>query len=93
MADYLKPDEIKAITDAVLRELVTGNQWDDVKGRTLEDFCSANQDALIEDLYEDDPRDRKYRPGMIDHVKTYDVLLGTHRADEIPDGARDVRKP
>lgn len=84
MTDYLTPDTIKAITDAVLRDLVTGNTWEEIKDRTLADLCSANQDSLIDDLFENDPRDVSFRLGMIDHVRTYDLLLSSQRINEVP---------
>jgi hypothetical protein len=103
MPQYLTTDQIKAIKDAVLREVSTGNTWEEIKDRSLADLCSANQGALIDDLYENHPRDREHRTGMASHVRIYDQLLGTHRADEInelilrrrrnPDATEQVQAP
>ena len=82
---HLTADDVKAITDAVLREVSTSSTWEEIEDMTLTDIISANQDALIDDLYDDDPRDREHRAGMVSHVKTYDALLGTSRAAEIPE--------
>lgn len=82
--DRLSPDHVKAITDAVLRELVIGVFWNEIAGKTLADLCAINQDALIDDLYEGHPDDTEHRAGMLDHIKTYDALLGTNRFDELP---------
>jgi hypothetical protein len=84
----LNVDQVKALTDAVLRQIVIGNSWEEIKGYTLEDLCAINQDALIDDLYDDDPRDREHRSGMVGYVEVYDTLLGTHRAAEIPPQAK-----
>ena len=83
MSEYMNADGIKAIVDAVLREVRPGNIWDEIKDKSLSDLCSINQDALIDDLYENDPRDRDHRSGIIDHIKIYDRLLGTSRYDAI----------
>lgn len=82
---HLSTEEAEAIASAMLRGVHAGSvTWDEIKDRTLSDFCSINQDALIEDLYEDDPRDRSHRPHMLNQVRVYDRLLGTHRADKLP---------
>lgn len=83
--NYLTTEQIQAITDAVLREVSTDNTWEEIKDHTLADLCSINQDALIDDLFENDPRDVEHFPSMISHVKIYDELLGTQRAGEIPE--------
>lgn len=80
---YLTADEIKAITDAVLREVSAYSQWDEIKDQTLAGLCSANQDALIDDLFERHPDDAPHEAGMISHVRIYDRLLGTSRAAEL----------
>jgi hypothetical protein len=81
---FLTEDEVKPIRDAVLRDVRTGaNTWAEIKDLTLADFCSRNQDALIDDLFEDDPRDREHRSGMIEYIRAYDRLLDTHRADDL----------
>jgi hypothetical protein len=82
---WLTAEQVKAITDAVLREVTTSITWDELGDRTIADLCSMNQDALIDDLYEDHPDDRPHRDGMVAHIKTYDALLGTSRAAEIPE--------
>ena len=82
--NFLTPTEVKAILDAVNREVTTDNTWEEIKGLTLADICSGNQDALIDDLFENDQRDAEFIPGMVAHVKTYDSLLGTSRASELP---------
>jgi hypothetical protein len=84
MTAWLTAEEVAAIQVAVTRDVTTDITWDEIKGRTLADIISANQDALIDDLYEDDPRDKDHRPGMIEHIRIYDRLLGTDRAREIP---------
>ena len=76
--------EIAAVLDAVRREVHESNVWDEMKDMSLADLCAANQDALIDDLYEDHPDDRPHRSGMLLHVATYDVLLGTNRLAEVP---------
>jgi hypothetical protein len=82
--EHMTTDQIEAIKDAVMREVSTSNAWDEIKDLSLSDLCSANQDALIDDLYGDFPSDREHRSGMIGHIKIYDALLQTNRADEIP---------
>lgn len=76
--------DVQAVMDAVRREVIAGAAWDELAGLTLEELCDRNQDALVDDLYEDDPRDRDHTAGMIAHVRTYDRLLGTDRASEVP---------
>jgi predicted DNA-binding ribbon-helix-helix protein len=77
-------DQVKAVLDAVRREVTESHVWDEIKDMSLADLCAANQDALIDDLYEDHPDDRPRRPAMVSHVATYDTLLGTGRLAEVP---------
>jgi hypothetical protein len=88
MKTHLNADQVQAITDAVLREVSTNSTWTEIKDLSLLDLCSMNQDALIDDLFENDPRDSNHRESMKNHVKTYDVLLQTNRAAEIPASER-----
>lgn len=88
----LTPEQIAVITDAVQRSLLS-EDWDEIQDKTLADLCAVNQDALMDDLAEDDPRDAAHRPGMIASVKTYDTLLNTSRADDILSSALCDYKP
>jgi hypothetical protein len=73
--------QVTAIMLAAEREVNTHEQRADAEGYDLAGLCSANQDALIDDLWEDHPDDRPHRFDMADLVRTYDGLLGTRRAD------------
>lgn len=85
-ANWMTEDEVAAVRDAVSRELVAGSvEWDEIKDLSLADLARSNQDALIDDLFEDHPDDREHRQSMKDRVTVYDRLLGTDRAAELAD--------
>jgi hypothetical protein len=69
----------EAVRLAAERELTGSARWDEIKDLTVADLLSRNQDALIDDWYEDDltPAQREEIAAL---VVTYDRLLGTRRA-------------
>lgn len=75
---------VTAIMNAVGHVVSVHDYWAESRDLTLAGVCSSNQDALIDDLFECHPSDKPHLPGMVAHVRTYDLLLGTSRASEIP---------
>lgn len=76
--DPLTPDQRKAIRDAILREIDDPGltYWDELKDRTVADFCSANEDALTDDLLADYSTDSpEFKAAAAAHVIIYRELL------------------
>lgn len=83
MNTRMTAQETEAVRVAVQRELGGGTTWDEIRDLTLADLVARNQDALIDDLFEDHPDDRPHRAEMTALVSVYDRLLGTRRAGEL----------
>jgi hypothetical protein len=81
---YLTSDQVEVILSALKRDVSTSVTWADIRDMSVSDMCAANQDALIDDLYERNPDDSAHRGEMVRYVLVYDHLLGTNRASEIP---------
>ena len=74
---------------AVARAASTHEQWDECRASDLEGLCAANQDALIDDWWEDpdlagDPVRQAELRAL---VAVYDELLGTSRVTQLDDDA------
>jgi hypothetical protein len=81
---WMTAEETEAVQVAVQRDLRAGSiTWDEIRDRTLADLVASNQDALIEDMFEDHADDRPHRREMAALIGVYDRLLGTSRATEI----------
>lgn len=81
---WLTSDQVEAIGLAVSRENTTGITWAELKDMTIADMCSANQDALIDDWFEEaGTLTDENRAAILSAVRTYDELLGTGRAAEL----------
>jgi hypothetical protein len=81
----LTPDQVKAITAAVLREVDAGGvTWGEIKDQTIAELCASNQDALIDDAHEPFADSDAAQEAITSAVRTYDELLGTSRASELP---------
>lgn len=89
----LTQDQSEAIMDAVMRDVTDSRTpWDEIKDMTLADFCAQNQDALIDDIFEQHPDDTQdVMAGKRRWIRVYDELLGTDRSSELP-GSRDLTK-
>src|SRR5215469_2202849 len=78
----MTPEQAAAVLLAMQREAGAGGTWGEAKDLTVESLCATNQDALIDDLYEE-PGD-PHRAEIVALIKVYDTLLGTNRAAEVP---------
>jgi hypothetical protein len=75
-AGHLTPEQAEFIMYSVAREVTDSRTpWDEIKDLTLADLVSQNQDALIDDVFENAPTLR--------WIRTADTLLDTHRISEI----------
>jgi hypothetical protein len=81
-ATPMTPEQASAVLLAMQREAGAGGTWGEAKDLTVEALCAANQDALIDDLFEQ-PSD-PHRAEIVALIKVYDTLLGTNRLAEVP---------
>jgi hypothetical protein len=79
----LTTKQCTAIGFAVQRETDSRTPWAEIKDQTLEQLCAANQDALIDDWFDDPNLTGKGRVAILEAVTVYDGLLGTNRVSEL----------
>lgn len=74
--------EVGAVIAAVLREVNADATWARIRGLTLADLCADNLNALVDAW---PPVTEAQRVQHWALIRSYDTLLGTSRAAELPD--------
>lgn len=85
----LNEPQVQAILHAISREVHAGGQWPEFSDLTIAELCSANQDAVIDDMHGDSGMTESEiaaaLPSARAQVAIYDDLLSTNRVSELPD--------